>query len=799
MKRRILRGSGLAAVPLVAFWCAGGCVERRAPETREGTVYAAEGVTVARDAVTLSPAGEKLALAPLADAKAWRFKNYLGRLRPEFGKTFGGRECLYIGGTEKKHDAAWNVVSPRMRLSVPGDRWRLTFVLSAPMRVFGELGEKDDYCTCVRWFGDDGRVVATTPFVFHAVPGGWTECAVDGDVPDGAAAAEFQLGFDTPNIAPGEYTAFSDFAFQILDGRPRFVRKGVFESNVLPAGDVSWTAEVPRGTKVLFQYAAAGDPVSALTAPFRGPDGTDATFFERPFAVDARYLRYRVSLLSADGAASPCLRTVCVGGRAEGRWTTRRDDRPPRVRIVSTTPTTNRFESVRLEIADDSILLPETFRATVDGKDMTKSFTPCAGGYAMARPAEGWTNGLHEVCVELSDCRGNVCRARRYFFVGAPPPDVPRAELRDDGVTLVDGKPFFPVGVYAVSRRDFNGNDLDRAFRGLKEGGFNFAHTYFDAYDPEFLAAAGKYGIRLWVRARTPDERFLRHGIGNPAILAWYLGDDTSNHTTAEQLMSYDSAVKAADPNRLTCQADPIYSKWGYSRYADYVTGTDVFIPEIYPLRRPDKGDGSDRRCVAEAIRDMRRVRADVERYGDGRPRACWPVIQYFKGWNLWGIMPSRAQLYGMTWGTVIHGANGVVWYTYGGKVDPAKGVDNRGVTSSPETWETICGLARQLSSFAEVLTARTPAQPPLPQVTSGPEKDPCGQPAVTCLLKRHGGKTCLFAVNSAADPVRARFALPGVSGEIAVADEDGRVVKAADGFEDGFGPFEVHIYRWSP
>jgi hypothetical protein len=67
----------------------------------------------------------------------------------------------------------------------------------------------------------------------------------------------------------------------------------------------------------------------------------------------------------------------------------------------------------------------------------------------------------------------------------------------------------------------------------------------------------------------------------------------------------------------------------------------------------------------------------------------------------------------------------------------------------------------------------------------------------VTCLLKRHGGKSYLLAVNAAAEPVSAKLAVP----EAATADvlyenstcdvEDGHIT-------DDFAPFAVHIYRLS-
>ena len=338
--------------------------------------------------------------------------------------------------------------------------------------------------------------------------------------------------------------------------------------------------------------------------------------------------------------------------------------------------------------------------------------------------------------------------------------------MRDDGITLIDGKPFFPIGIYAVCKREFNGQDLNKAFAGLKVAGFNFAHTDANAYDPEFTAAARKHGFKLWVQARMPDRKLLDEGRHNPSIIAWYLGDDTSEHQSPQEVNDNNAAVKAVDPYRLTCQADPIGSNRAVTRYAAYVRSTDVFMPEIYPVRN-DVGDRTDATCVAETIRDMKRVASDVRTFGDGRPRGCWPIIQYFKGWGGWGHFPTRDQLFAMTWAAVIHGAHGMTWYTYGGFMNKKTGKKNEGITSTPERWQTISELATKLRELSPVLMERTPKEQPKVQVVSGPEKDPLGEnPSVTALLKRHDGKDYLFMVNASTEPVKAKVTMPG-GGEI--------------------------------
>ena len=360
-----------------------------------------------------------------------------------------------------------------------------------------------------------------------------------------------------------------------------------------------------------------------------------------------------------------------------------------------------------------------------------------------------------------------------------PPPGGaagPTVKLRDDGFALVDGKPFFPIGVYNVKHATVNSNSLDIAFADLKAVGFNMAQTYADAYNPEFLEAAKKHDMKLWVSARRLDERFYDVGRRNPQILAWYVGDDSSRTVRPLAMRDNYAAIKAADPLRLTCQADSLKAAEPLSNYAAYVTYTDVFMPEIYPVYG-HKGDKSDKTCVARVVLDMKCVASDVRQFNDGRPRACWPIIQYFSGWNKWFHFPTREQLFAMTWASVVHGAHGVIYYIYNGtRMNKKTGLKNCGITETPETWKNISDLATQLKEWSPIIMERTPREQPKVEILAGPKRDPLDVDAsVTCLYKVHDGKGRLIAVNACPEPVTAKFTLPG-----------------GETFEKAFSPFEV-------
>lgn len=472
----------------------------------------------------------------------------------------------------------------------------------------------------------------------------------------------------------------------------------------------------------------------------------------------------------------------------------RGDFSPPRVRMISPSPTTDRKMRPSFTVTDETGVDWAQLRVTVDGKEASGSFER-EGDLFTWKGETDWAPGIHKVDVAVADVQGRKYVSRKRFFIGEPP-KVPKVTLRDDGMTLVDGKAIFPIGLYGVMRREFNGYDFARAFDGLKAGGFTAAHSYGEARDPSFLAEAQKRGFWLWMETRLPDSRFADKERHYPHVLAWYLGDDTSGHEKPWELADYDEATKAVDPNRITCQADGVRSAAQVSAYRDYVEGTDVFLPEIYPmvLDTPEE----NRECVARVIRDMKRIASDIKESGVVKPRGIWPIIQYFQGWG-WKHFPTREELFAMTFAAVCHGAHGMTWYAYCGTVKPEKKQYNYGVTSTPERWKNICDLAARLKSLAPVLTERTVPDAPEVQIVSGPKTDPLGFASVSTLVKRHKGECYLFAVNSSDRTVSARIDLRSVcpdAGSAAQLFENHDFKFAGGRLSCEFPPFAVRIWK---
>ena len=370
-----------------------------------------------------------------------------------------------------------------------------------------------------------------------------------------------------------------------------------------------------------------------------------------------------------------------------------------------------------------------------------------------------------------------------------PPPQSEHCtSLRDDGVVLFDGKPFFPIGIYGLKKCAANGMSFDKALGDVKAAGFNTVQSYFatsSAALSEFLDLADKHGLKVLVpsqpRIDGPTElpANVSANRSHPAVLGWYLADDTSGHHSPDSLAYRRRLVRYSDMGHITIQTDtPVIN--GMNRYAPYVGVTEAFLPQAYHFGKPV----SDAAGVAYVVRDMLAVRSAIEEAG--RPvKSVWPILQHFRGWG-WKRFPTAAELRASVYASIAHGARGIAMYTYCGANEK-----NEGIVSSPERWAEAAAVVGELAKLSDVLTSRDASRQPVPTVVSGPKTDSLGQQSVSVLLKS-GPEPVLIAVNAANEPVRVRFGLSCGAEEMF----ERRTIPAGDGLVDDFAPLGVHVYR---
>ena len=379
-----------------------------------GGVYSPFNVAFPNGVAQPSRSGP-VALVDRFDAPdAWpEIKNYRDALSIEVGAEFDGAPALVVArkttnpNDPEDGDTAWNATSVRRPLpdGAPGGEFVVRVAAKASKTALAGNDDATWKGCAVLWFDGDGEPCGETPFLFAAGVGDFFGSrAFSGRVPDAAASFAIRLGFDSPDLALGDWVAIRSVEFETpVDAAAPFRRSGEFISEIFPGAgsQVSWDADLPAGTAVRFQIATAPalpdvpqtaetsqDAETAQTSDvsqpnqppqlphipgdfgeFVGPDGTAATFFDAPFAVDAPFFRYKATLVpNADGSSAPTLRSVAIGDRVDARFRVGGDDQAPKVSVVGqfAAPSRDGSAAVEIQLDDASPLRWSTFKLAVD-------------------------------------------------------------------------------------------------------------------------------------------------------------------------------------------------------------------------------------------------------------------------------------------------------------------------------------------------------------------------------------------------------------------------------------------------
>lgn len=322
----------------------------------------------------------------------------------------------------------------------------------------------------------------------------------------------------------------------------------------------------------------------------------------------------------------------------------------------------------------------------------------------------------------LGECEGEFTRSavpvrRKVHFDGR-------------GRTIVNGKPFFPLGVY-VHPRDSEVPYLNR----LKDSPFNcIIECSANRKMLDKFHAAGLMAIPRshW---KENDIRSVYAALKNhPALLAWYIIDETPVDYAAEQIKLY-KIRKEVDPDH------PTFAVLDYPRNVDAFMGAfDVVASDPYPIgyKRPHIGIAAEYPVIC-------RKRS----YGI---RPLWQVPQSF-AWD-WchkhghpkeDRYPTYDELRSMAWQAIAGGANGLLWYSahHIFKCSPKEDLE--------KNWGDLVKVAAEIKSHVEILLSEEIP----PEATSS-----SGDIAVRSFRK--DGKLWILAVNKTGSPASGRIAVDG-------------------------------------
>lgn len=387
--------------------------------------------------------------------------------------------------------------------------------------------------------------------------------------------------------------------------------------------------------------------------------------------------------------------------------------------------------------------------------------------------------GAYDLVVELRGRRDKPL-AQDKARLHVVPPTKRKVRLDERGRLIVDGKPFFPLGLYLGPTED---EHLER----IAKGGFNtiLCYGYGVAKEPKaYLDRAQKHGLKVvysikdfyegirWYPKRKgkTDTDLIREYVArfrdHPAVIAWYTNDELGPQWMPKLKAAYD-LVRTLDPDHPTLQV--------LCRPAEnhlYYGVTDILGVDPYPIpRRPVTMVGEWMDTATAAMRGRKPV---------------WCVPQIFQ----WGVYrhdvsqrePSFDEKRAMIYLALIHRAQGLICYSY---YDLFKDVEKN--TKVPQEvferrWSEVTRIAGVVKQI-------------IPALLDGEEVAAKLDGVVRHRILKHGGRRVVIVVNTGTASSKT-IALPVPGGTTAKQLDTGRTVPIEGGkLRDLLAPLGAAVY----
>ena len=266
-----------------------------------------------------------------------------------------------------------------------------------------------------------------------------------------------------------------------------------------------------------------------------------------------------------------------------------------------------------------------------------------------------------------------------------------KVEIRADGTTMVNRKPFFPFGFYHVSWETTAQHRMD-ALRDLATAGFNTIHasaTNLNDYG-EFLDEATRLGVYvLTEQNKVGLVNLVKAFNKKTAVLGWSIADDVdSGDFTPNDVLESHHQAKTIAPNHLTYVS-------GYSRKIEHFTNcSDMIAMQAYPLIF---GNGGELSSVYSKILFTKEYVAKISH------KAVYANLQTFD----WAVeepenpkykqgtrAPTFEEVRNMTYQSILAGAKGIIYYTYHDEVWHLP-------SAKPELWEKMKSLVPEIKAIS--------------------------------------------------------------------------------------------------
>lgn len=347
-----------------------------------------------------------------------------------------------------------------------------------------------------------------------------------------------------------------------------------------------------------------------------------------------------------------------------------------------------------------------------------------------------------------------------------------------DNVIHCDGKPFFPIFLWAAPRSHRQMHELNAAgfnvFRGV------MSKTMLDkAADYNLKVVGDLVGDGLVVDETTPEklalfEKMLKTTLQNysthPSLLAYYLADEPlwGGKPLSALLWTYETLRKLDPYHPVFINEAPRNT---IEAVAEYGKACDIFGVDIYPVPIGRHSDLEDK-SLSSVGKYTDRMRASVN---DRKP--IWMTLQGFSWLNLKdrkveGLYPTWEESRFMAYNALVHGATGIAYW----------GTE---YINDPDFWSILFRTTSEVRDLSAVLVS--------PSITDGSTRARAS--SIALLHKRHDGVDYIIAINESDVPVETAFSSRLAGETLHVHFENRSLPIKAGGFTDRFKPWDVHVY----
>jgi hypothetical protein len=395
--------------------------------------------------------------------------------------------------------------------------------------------------------------------------------------------------------------------------------------------------------------------------------------------------------------------------------------------------------------------------------------------------ASGLEPGSHELVLRLLGPGGKELGISRHALTCPPRNASFKSTIDEHRRLVVDGRPFFPLGMYWHS---INEKDL----KLYADSKFNCLMPYGPP-TPQQMDLAQEYGLKViysvkdWyaglkscpasIKTEADEEQQVRARIrqfrNHPALLAWYLNDELPQ--------SWMPRLEAHE--RWVAEEDPDHPTWvvlfQVNEISAYINSFDIIGSDPYPIGR---------KPASVAAQWTKQTFQEVE-----QSRPMWQVPQLHNWANYaktgadrsGGRTPTPQEVRNMAWQCICEGATGLVFYSWFDlKRNPDAPFDAQ--------WSALKPMAAEIDKMAPILLSAepTPAVKPLGQ-----------QPAwLHWLARSYGEKLYIVAVNDGDGDGSVSFVLPAAPRAIRALGEDRLVQPTQSVLEEPLPRLAVRIYE---